>query len=368
MELLNKMAGEVATAAAPHADRHDLEGSFVEEGVGAAKELGYLAAPVPTELGGMGALTRDVAESQRIIARVCGSTALACSMHLHVALASAWRWRRGDKVVEPMLKKVNDDRAIFVSTGGNDWTKPTAVAAPVDGGWKVSGRKTFASISPAALAAVTFAVIGEPSPGAEVIAFGLPLGAEGVTLEETWDSVGMRGTGSHDLVLDEVFVAEGQVSARRKWGELDRPLLVASLHAWPVVYSTYLGVAEGLVDTVLGSGKVKAAAVRQVGLLDSHLRTARWAIDAVLADLGDDPEPTVDHFVALQQMKRVVNLACQEVASVASELAGGGAYARRGPVDRMVRDLRAALFHTYPAEPTLVLAGQHRLGLDLDPV
>lgn len=368
MELLNKMAQAVAEAAAPHADRHDLEGSFVEEGVAAAKEVGYLASPAPEELGGTGALTRDVAESQRIIARVCGSTALACSMHLHVALASAWRWRRGDKVVEPMLKKVNDDRAIFVSTGGNDWTKPTAVATPVDGGWKVSGRKTFASISPAAQVAVTFAVIGEPAPGAEVIVFGLPLSAEGVTLEQTWDSVGMRGTGSNDIVLDEVFVGEGQVSARRKWGELDRPLLVASLHAWPVVYSTYLGVAEGLVDTVLGSGKVKATAARQVGLLDSHLRTARWALDAVLADLGDDPEPTIDNFVSLQQMKRVVNLACQEIALGASELAGGSAYARRGPVDRMARDLRAALYHTYPAETTLVHAGQHRLGLDLDPV
>ena len=368
MDLLNKMAEEVATAAAPHAERHDLEGSFVEEGVAAAREVGYLAGPVPADLGGMGALTRDVAESQRIIARVCGSTALACSMHLHLVLASAWRFRRGDKVVEPMLRKVNDDRAIFVSTGGNDWTKPTAVATPVDGGWKVSGRKTFSSISPAAQVAVTFAAIGEPVPGAEVIAFGLPLSAEGVRLETTWDAAGMRGTGSDDIVLDEVFVAEAQVSARRTWGELDRPLLVASLHAWPVVYSTYLGVAEGLVDAVLGTGKVKATVARQVGLLDSHLRTARWALDGVLAEIGDEPEPTVDNFVALQQMKRVVNVACQEIAVVGSEVAGGAAYARRGPVDRMVRDLRAALYHTYVGETTLIHAGQHRLGLDLDPV
>ena len=368
MELLNKLAHEVAAAAAPHADRHDIDGSFVEEGVAAARDLGYLAAPVPVELEGIGALTRDVAESQRIVARACGSTALACSMHLHLVLASAWRWRRGDKVVEPMLRKANDDKVVFVSTGGNDWTKPTAVATPVDGGWKVNGRKTFASISPAAQVAVTFAVIGEAAPGADVIAFGLPLTAEGLRLEETWDSAGMRGTGSNDIVLEDVFVAEGQVSARRKWGELDRPLLVASLHAWPVVYSTYLGVAEGLVDYVVSSGKLKPGASRQVGLLDSHIRTAHWAIGGVLADLGDDPEPTIDNFVAIQQMKRVVNLACQEIALLASELAGGSAYARRGPVDRMARDLRAALYHTYPAETTLVHAGQYRVGLELDPV
>lgn len=368
MEIIEKLAAEVAAAAAPHAHRHDVEGSFVDEGVAVAREVGYLASPVPAELGGHGALTRDVAEAQRIIARACGSTALACSMHLHVVLASAWRWRRGDTVVEPLLRRVLDDRIVLVSTGGNDWTKPTAVATPVDGGWRVSGRKTFASMSPAGQTAVTFAVIGAPEPGAEVIVFGLPLTAEGVTVEETWDAAGMRGTGSNDIVLDEVFVAEGQVSGRRSWGELDRPLLVASLHAWPVIYSTYLGVAEGLVDVVLGSGKVTGAAARQVGLLDGHLRTARWAIDGVLAQLGDDPEPTVDNFVTLQQMKRVVTSACQDVAATAAELAGGGAYARRGAVDRMIRDLRAAVYHPYPAEVTLTHAGQHRLGLDLDPV
>ena len=66
-------------------------------------------------------------------------------------------------------------------------------------------------------------------PEATMRAFGLPLAAEGVRVDETWDSVGMRGTGSHDLVLEDVFVSEVQVTARRTWGVLDRPLLVASM-------------------------------------------------------------------------------------------------------------------------------------------
>lgn len=63
-------------------------------------------------------------------------------------------------------------------------------------------------------------------------------------------------------------------------------------------------------------------------------------------------------------MKRVVTVAGQEIATVAAELAGGGAYARRGRVDRMIRDLRAALYHPYSPEATLVRAGRTRLGLD----
>jgi alkylation response protein AidB-like acyl-CoA dehydrogenase len=124
-------------------------------------------------------------------------------------------------------------------------------------------------------------------------------------------------------------------------------------------------VAEGLVDAVVGSGTLDGRSARQVGLLDYHLRSAGWAIDAVLADLGDDPDPTLDQFLTLQQMKRVVTVACQEIVPVAAELAGGGAYARRGAVDRMIRDLRATLYHPYTPEVTLIHAGRARLGLEL---
>ncbi|MFP4512543.1 MAG: acyl-CoA dehydrogenase family protein [Acidimicrobiales bacterium] len=364
MERILKLAGQIADAAAPHADRHDVEGSFVIEGIEAARESGYLASPVPGELGGDGASTADIVEAQRIIGQACGSTALACSMHLHVALAAAWRWRHGDDVVEPTLRRVAEDRVVIVSTGGNDWTHPTTVATPVEGGWRVSGRKTFASDSPSGQAMATFAVVGEPAAGAEVLAFGCPMTAEGVTVEETWDSIGMRGTGSHDIVLDDVFVSEGQITGRRRWGELDRPLMLASLHAWPVVYAGYVGVAEALLETVLATGKARDEHARSIGLLDTYLQSARWALGGALTDLGDDPEPTMEHFVTLQQMKWLITMACRQIASLAPELAGGVAYARRGPVDRMIRDLGAATYHPYPPEKALTLVGHATLGLD----
>jgi acyl-CoA dehydrogenase len=122
------------------------------------------------------------------------------------------------------------------------------------------------------------------------------------------------------------------------------------------------------VETVLASGKVGPSSARVIGELDGHLRTARWAVEGAIADQGDEPEPTIDNFVAVQQMKRTVTLACQEVARLAAEAAGGGAYARRGAVDRMIRDLRAAIYHPYPPDTTLLQAGQYRLGLPLDPV
>jgi alkylation response protein AidB-like acyl-CoA dehydrogenase len=368
MDLVTKLAGQVAEAAGPHADRHDIEGSFVEEGITSAKDLGYLAAPVPVELGGHGALTTDIVEAQRVIGQACGSTGLACAMHLHVVLAAAWRWRREDRVVEPMLRRVASERVVIVSTGGNDWTKPTAVATPAEEGWTVTGRKTFASLAPAGDLVATFAVVDAPTPGAEVIGFSAPLKDPGVRIDPTWDAAGMRGTGSHDLIFDDVLITEKQVSARRRWGELDRPLLLASVHAWPVVYATYLGVAEGLFEAALASAKLGAASAALAGSIDFHLRSARWALEGALAEIGIDPEPSVESFVAVQQAKRAVTVACREVAAAAEELAGGGCYGRRGPIDRMVRDLRAATYHPYPPETTLMHAGQHRLGQPLQPV
>lgn len=368
MEIVTKLAEQVAAVAEGHAARHDVEGTFVEEGVGAAKELGYLSAPVPIELGGQGALTADIVDAQRAIARACGSTGLACSMHLHVVLTAAWRWRRGDTAVEPMLRRVARDHAIVVSTGGNDWTKPTSIAEPVEGGWKVTGRKTFASLAPVGDLAATFAVIGTPAVGAEVIGFGLPLNAPGVTIDATWDAAGMRGTGSHDLVLDEVFVGESQVSARRSWGELDRPLLLAAIHAWPVVYATYLGIAESLAEDAVGAAKPGGTSAMLAGQIDFQLRSAQWAIGGALTAIGPDPDPTIANFVTVQHAKRAVTLACREIAVTAEELAGGKSYARRGSIDRRIRDMRAAAYHPYPPETVLLHAGQRLLDEPLDPV
>ena len=109
---------------------------------------GYLALAVPTELGGMGATIGQVAAAQAEMARHCASTALAVSMHLHITLFAAWRYRREMPGAEAMLRRVVDDRIVFVSTGGSDFTRPNGTAEKVDGGYVVNGRKVFASQVP----------------------------------------------------------------------------------------------------------------------------------------------------------------------------------------------------------------------------
>jgi hypothetical protein len=130
--------------------------------------------------------------------------------------------------------------------------------------------------------------------------------AEGVRIEKTWDAPACAAPAATTSCSRTSSWPRGRSSPAARGGELDRPLLVASLHAWPAIYSTYLGVAEGLVDTIRASRQVREGAARVLGQVDFLLRQARWALEGVLADLGDDPDPTIDNFVALQQMKRSV--------------------------------------------------------------
>ena len=77
-----------------HAAAHDRDGTWVAESYEALRQAGLLTLGVPTELGGMGASIREIAAVDRELAKHCGSTALALSMHHHVTAFTAWRWRR----------------------------------------------------------------------------------------------------------------------------------------------------------------------------------------------------------------------------------------------------------------------------------
>ena len=74
------------------------------------------SAGVPAELGGGGATHRELCAMLRELARHCGSTALALSMHTHLLAATVWRWRQGQPV-EPLLERIAAEQLVLVSTG-----------------------------------------------------------------------------------------------------------------------------------------------------------------------------------------------------------------------------------------------------------
>jgi alkylation response protein AidB-like acyl-CoA dehydrogenase len=366
-ELTDRVAA-VGSVIADHATRHDAEGTFVDEGLSALREAGLLALAVPTELGGMGATIRQVAAVQRQLAHYCGSTALGSSMHQHVTTFTAWRFRRELPGAEATLRRVADEGIVLVSTGGADWTQPRGEATKVDGGYRVSGRKIFASQSPAGTAMSTMFPYDDPEQGRRVLNMAVPFG-EGVTVLDTWDTLGMRGTASNDVVIEDVFVPDERVLANRPYGVVDGPLQVIGSIAMPIVSAVYLGVAEAAYEAAVAAAATKADDVvvqRQIGLMRHRLRVASWALDGALDEIGDDPDPSVERFAAAMAAKREIALAGVEVCDIAMEVGGGAAFYKGSTIERCYRDIRAAKFHPLTPEQTLVHGGRLGLGLPVD--
>jgi acyl-CoA dehydrogenase len=297
-------------------------------------------------------------------------------MHLYNTLAQVYRWRNGAPDAEGVLRRVAEEDLVIATSGGSDWLWPSTVAVPdADGtGFLVSGRKAFCSQAPAATVVSTCAVVGAPGDGADVLHFSVPLGADGVRLVETWDTMGMRGTASHDLVFEDVFVPAERVVAQRPWGEMGGPLMVAALHFAPLGGATYFGIAAGARDVAVAGAAAAARGTaplgelarvqRQVGLMDAKLRGAWWSLMGSLDQIGGDAYVVgPDALSTVMLAKREAVLAAIEVVDLAMDTLGGRSYFRRSPLERAYRDVRAGTFHPLPPETTLTHAGKLALGI-----
>lgn len=345
---------------------HDLGGTFVTEAYGLLREAGFLALGVPVELGGRGATPAQIAAVQRTLARHCGSTALASSMHHHVVCFSAWRYRRGLAGAEASLRRIAEEGLVVCSTGGADFTHPRGTAARVDGGFRVSGRKVFVSQSPVGDVLSTMFAFDDPEAGKRVLNLVVPMKTEGVSVVDNWDAMGMRGTGSGDVLLDHVFVPDANVIANRPYGVVDPPLQVILSIAMPIISAAYLGVADAAFAeacrAIRAAGRSDEPLVqRQIGEMANRLRVAGWALDGALAAVGDDPEPSADRVTAVMAAKREIGLAGIDVCDRSMELAGGAAFFRGSTIERCYRDIRAIKFHPFDFERTLVEAGRATL-------
>jgi len=252
-----ELANELGETFAARAAKHDETDAFVVDNYADLKARKVFAAGVPEELGGGGASAADLAGMLRTLGHHCGSTALALSMHTHLVATAAWRWRNQKAPVDGLLKRVATENLVLVSTGGADWLQGSGKAVKVDGGYRVTGRKIFCSGAPAGALLSTTAIVDDPVDGPTVLQISVPVSASGLKIQDNWRTIGMRGTGSHDITLEDVFVPDAAVALRRPSGKWHPLIHVVSMVALPLINAVYVGVAEAARDLALEAVRKK---------------------------------------------------------------------------------------------------------------
>jgi acyl-CoA dehydrogenase len=307
---------------------------------------------------------RQAVLAQEELGSWSGATALSSTMHTYLTFVQCWRRRRGAADAEAVLSKVAAG-LVMATSGGSDWVSPSTVAVEVDGGYSFTGRKGFCSQAPVADVLSTSAVLGEPGPDAVVLHAGVALSAPGVSIVENWDTLGMRGTASHELVLEGVFVPAEKVVGRRPYGVLTGPLMVAAIHFAPLGGATYLGIARGVcreTARMLARRSMPAAsAVRQLGEMESRLRVAHWALLGAVEEMGDDITPDEATLETVMTAKRHAVVEARAITDLALEAVGGAAFFRSSPLERAYRDVRGGPFHPLTPEATLELVGRRTI-------
>lgn len=345
VELSHKLGKEFEKRVA----RVDETGDFVEENYQDLKSHGYFSAIIPEELGGGGVSHSQMCDILRIIGQHCGSTALSMSMHNHLLAANIWNYKNG-KGGESLLRKVADTQITLVSTGARDFLESNGEIKKVKDGYLVSATKHFASQSATGDMMITSAPYEDPELGWMVLHFPVPFDAEGVTVMNNWNTMGMRGTGSNTIKLENVFVPESAIGLKRPQGDFHPFWNVILTVAMPLIMSAYMGIAEKAYNIALTFARKnknpKPYLSYQIGELHNELTNAQVHWKDMVSIANDlNFQPVDENGQAILSRKSNLSRACISVVTKTMEVVGGQGYFKSFGLERLFRDVQAAQYH-----------------------
>jgi alkylation response protein AidB-like acyl-CoA dehydrogenase len=381
--LADRLAEDLATRAAVH----DRDGTYPHDSIRSLRDAGYLVAPVPAELGGLGVSSvHDLVVASGRLARGDASVAIGVNMHLIAVMALARRMamavaggnaRRAEAFAQSLRSIVSEQSVIAAAQSevSQDLTRPATRAERTAEGWRIDGHKVFCTMSPAATTLLT-AVSFVDDKGTERYGFvQIPASAAGVTINGDWDALGMRASGSHSITLTGVEVPASAIRGGFPTGEavayLDRNITSGLFHA-----SASLGIAEAafgrvavperigedaranmlVAESAIDLAAARGVLARAASLIDEHYAEHP-------ADDGSDDE-VVAVFSEGQAAKAFVVEAATRIVDRALALSGGAGYLNGSPLARAYRDVRAGAFmHPLGANRAYGFLARTALGL-----
>ncbi|AOZ92587.1 acyl-CoA dehydrogenase family protein [Paenibacillus crassostreae] len=361
------LADQLAIKFAERASKHDIEGSFPFDNFTDLRESGYLKLTVPKKYGGDELSLYEMLLAQERIARGDGSTALAVGWHVALILSLRYTHRWSDQLFARFSEEVVNDGAIInhfaseMATGSpTRGGKPQTTAVKVDKGWNISGHKTFSTLSPIVEHfTVSAGIEGNDETGEFFVRKG-----PGVRVVETWNTLGMRATGSHDVILENVFVPDDEVislSLTEKQQHTKDDGGGTLLH----IPACYLGIAYAArkfaVDfarnykpnSLPGPIAELPRIQQQIGEMEADLITARTLLYAVADRWDRDPAERVALKPDLGLAKYIATNHAIRIVDKAMRIVGASSLSRNLPLERMYRDVRAGL-HNPPMDDVVL--------------
>jgi alkylation response protein AidB-like acyl-CoA dehydrogenase len=364
----------ISVQLAKTAAHYDRSGAFPHENFSLLHQHGLIGLAAARELAGEPLTLPEARQVIEAVARGEPSTALVLIMTYLFVFQAA----RNPNWPPALLRHVLEDIAVNGSLANALRVEPElgtpvrgglpeTTARRVPGGWRISGRKLYSTGIPALK---WLGVWGRTDDAAPLIGtFLVPASVQGVRIEETWDQLGMRATGSHDAILEDVFVpAEYAVDIRTPKGwEAERP---AELLAWMSVLigALYDSVARNARDWL-----VRFANERVPSNLGAPLATlprfqeAIGEIEAllftnkVLLDRTSHGEPAAVPSLESNFVKHLVTNNAIKITEKAVSLTGNPALSRHNPLERHFRDTLFGRVHS-PQDDT-ILAGAGKAAL-----
>ncbi len=337
---------------AQRAEKKDRNGNFVFENYIDLKEHRFFSAMVPSELGGGGLSHIQMCELIRTMGNYCGSTALAFSMHQHLIAANVWKYQHKGESKE-ILQKVADQQLVLVSTGARDWLQSNGEMKRTEGGYLFNAKKHFASQSVAGDLAVTSGPFKGEHGEEWVLHFTVSLNAQGVSLLDNWDVMGMRATGSQSIVFEDVFIPDSAIALRRPREGFPPVWHVVLTVALPLIMAAYVGVAERARDIAIRHSRKKEDAPAHLSSVVGRMNNewlsaqAQWTM---MYSLTNNFEFQPDKAITLKMLSYKTNVAeaCISTVRHALEAVGGRSFYRAMELERLFRDIQAAPFHPLP--------------------
>ncbi|MDV2685954.1 acyl-CoA dehydrogenase family protein [Alkalihalophilus lindianensis] len=347
------------------AAKHDQEQSFPFENIEELKQIGYTSLTVPKRYGGADISLYEFVRLQELLAQGDGSTALSIGWHMGIIknLGEQGKWDPNlfKEIAEEVLRdgKLINAAATEPDTGSpTRGGKPQTTASRDGNDWVINGKKTFTTMAPVL---DYFIVTASHNEDDGIANFLIPRQLEGVTIEETWNTVGMRATGSHDLILRDVRVPARYLLERFTGGA--KPAMGWLLH----IPACYLGIAQAAQQTAIDYAKTYSPnsingtiselpnVQQRIGENEAKLMQSRYFLHSV-ARKWDDATIEERAFMKpeLAAVKMMVVNTANEVVDQAMRVVGANSLFHDNPLQRYYRDVRAGL-HNPPMDDMTVI-------------